>query len=77
MSFSKDINKFVQTTKKTMEEMASESEERTNNKLREILGDNFNEIKTITFDAELGKFRDVDAPEFIKEKLRQENLLIE
>lgn len=77
MSFSKGINKFVESAKETIQEMASESEERAKNKLVEIVGKDLNKIKAITFDMELGKFRDVEAPEFIKEKLRGENLLIE
>lgn len=41
------------------------------------MGDDLIEIKAITFDMELGKFRDVEAPEFVKDKLRKENLLVE
>ncbi|NCP38697.1 MULTISPECIES: hypothetical protein [Shewanella] len=77
MSFSKDINKFVGSTTQKMKEMTAESEERANNILVEIMGDDLGEIKAITFDMELGKFRDIEAPEFVKEKLREENLLIE
>jgi mannitol-specific phosphotransferase system IIBC component len=77
MSFSKDINKFVDSTTQKMKEMTAESEEQANNILVEIMGNDLGEIKAITFDMELGKFRDIEAPEFVKEKLREKNLLTE
>lgn len=77
MGFSRDINKFVGNTKQKIEEITAESEDRAKAKLTEIMGDDLIEIKAITFDMELGKFRDVEAPEFVKDKLRKENLLVE
>jgi len=77
MSFSNDINKFVSESKNKMQKIAAEKEDQAKAKLIEIMKDDLSEIKAITFDLSLGLFRDVEAPEYIKEKLRQENLLFE
>lgn len=77
MSFSKDINKFVSESKNKMQKIAAEKEDQAKAKLIDVMKDDLSEIKAITFDLSLGLFRDVEAPEYIKEKLRQENLLFE
>lgn len=75
MSFSDQIKKFSDNAKNEIEKKRKEVEINARNRLQELLLDEVREIKSITLDADIGKFYDVDAPASILEKLRKADLL--
>lgn len=75
MSFSDDIKKFTEKAKKGFEEAKEQLAINAKNRLQEVLGDEADKIKSIKLDADVGKFYDVDAPESVLKKLRNEGLL--
>jgi len=75
MSFSDQISKFSDNAKNEIEKKRKEVEINARNRLQELLLDEVREIKSITLDADIGKFYDVDAPASILEKLRKADLL--
>ena len=77
MGFSDDIDKFVKKEKDRFEKKVAEHDALAKTMLVEILGADLNAITSITFDLEKGKFKDVEAPEYVKEKLRKADLIIE
>lgn len=77
MGFSNEIYNFAQDSIDMMKQIDQEKTEQANNALIVVMGDQLNTITSITFDLEVGKFKDVEAPEYSKELLRKANLLIE
>ncbi|WP_217533923.1 hypothetical protein [Vibrio metschnikovii] len=77
MGFSNEIYNFAQDSIDMMKQIDQEKTEQANNALIAVMGDQLNTITSITFDLEVGKFKDVEAPEYSKELLRKANLLIE
>lgn len=75
MSFSDQIKKFSDNAKNEIEKKKKEVEINARNRLQELLLDEVREIKSITLDADIGKFYDVDAPASVLEKLRKADLL--
>lgn len=75
MSFSDQIKKFSDNAKNEIEKKKKEVEINARNRLQELLLDEAREIKSITLDADIGKFYDVDAPASVLEKLRKADLL--
>lgn len=77
MSFSDQIKKFSDNAKNEIEKKKKEVEVNARNRLQELLLDEAREIKSITLDADIGKFYDVVAPASVLEKLRKAGLLRE
>ena len=75
MSFSDQIKKFSDNAKNEIEKKKKEVENNARNRLQELLLEEVREIKSITLDADIGKFYDVDAPASVLEKLRKADLL--
>lgn len=75
MSFSDQIKKFSDNAKNEIEKKKKEAETNARNRLQELLLEEVREIKSITLDADIGKFYDVDAPASVLEKLRKADLL--
>lgn len=75
MSFSDQIKKFSDNAKNEIEKKKKEAENNARNRLQELLLEEVREIKSITLDADIGKFYDVDAPASVLEKLRKADLL--
>lgn len=75
MSFSDQIKKLSDNAKNEIEKKKKEVEINARNRLQELLLDEAREIKSITLDADIGKFYDVDAPASVLEKLRKADLL--
>ena len=75
MSFSDQIKKFSDNAKNEIEKKKKEVENNARNRLQELLLEDVREIKSIKFDADIGKFYDVDAPASVLEKLRKADLL--
>lgn len=76
MSFADQIKKFSDNAKNEIEKKKKEVENNARNRLQELLlAEEMREIKSITLDADIGKFFDVDAPATVLKKLRKADLL--
>lgn len=75
MGFEDQIKAFANNTKEAMETKRLEVENNAKKALHDLLGDDVSQIKSISLDADIGKFHSVVAPESVLAKLREAKLL--
>lgn len=74
---SKSMSQIVEEQKERLRRASEEDQERAKTRLIEVMGDELNSITAITYDQSIGKFKNVEAPEHAKAKLREVGLLDE
>jgi hypothetical protein len=77
MKFSDQVREFTDKAKCQLDEKLKEVEINAEKVLKELLGDDISQIKSIRLDADIGKFYSVDASAVVIEKLRSANFLKE
>ena len=75
MGWDNPPSKFGNEKKEKFDRMVKEKKEEAEKRLHELLGDDVSQIEAITLDTDIGKFKNVKAPEEILAKLRAANLL--
>lgn len=77
MAFGDQIKRFAENAKQQMEAQKKEVEQNAKQRLAEILGDDVALIKSITLDADVGKFYNIDAPQEVVDRLRSAGVVKE
>jgi hypothetical protein len=75
MGFQDQVSAFTDKAKAALETQKEEVQRNAEKVLRDLLGDDATLVKSISLDADCGKFYDVVAPESVISKLRTAGLL--
>lgn len=75
MKFGDQIKNFAESAKEKIDAQVQDLEQRAKAKLHELLGDDVALVKSISLDADVGKFHLVDAPQSVVDRIRAAGLL--
>lgn len=75
MSFSDSVKTFGEKATELLEDQKARVAENAKKVLAETLGDDVALVRSISLNADIGKFYDIDAPERVIQKLRDADLV--